>query len=196
MSLLGITLYYTDSHPTAGEPFFTESELIENAQDIAVNQDDNDIIETAEEAMAYLENQGYGAFHETTQYFDRKDITFVDRAEINKPLTLLPYVKLDESERNTNLQSFLKTYNDPQTFAKAFIEEEVKDTLEENQHIYQKLDGIATFDSLNTEAKKGFALGHAYTLLDNFMDRPLEHLLASYDLHYINNWLTRVQLKE
>lgn len=122
MSPFGITLYYTDSHPAGGEPFFTESELIENAQDIAVNQEDDDIIETAEEAMTYLENQGYGTFHETIQYFDRNDITFVDKAEINKPLTLLPYVKLDESERNTNLQSFLKTYDDPQTFAKAFIE--------------------------------------------------------------------------
>lgn len=127
MSPFGIILYYTDSHPAGGEPFFTESELIENAQDIAVNQEDDDIIETAEEAMTYLENQGYGTFHETIQYFDRNDITFVDKAEINKPLTLLPYVKLDESERNTNLQSFLKTYDDPQTFAKAFIEEEVKD---------------------------------------------------------------------
>lgn len=196
MSLLGITLYYTDSHPAGGEPVFTERELIENAQDVAANQEDDDIIETAEEAMAYLENQGYGTFHETVQYFDRKDITFIDRAEINKPLTLLPYVKLDESERNTNLQSFLKTYDDPDAFAKAFIEEEVKDTLEENQHIYQKLNGVATFDQLNDEAKKGFALGHAYTLLNDFLGRPLAVLLASYDLDYINNWLTHVQIKE
>ena len=196
MSLLGITLYYTDSHPAGGEPVFTERELIENAQDVAANQEDDDIIETAEEAMAYLENQGYGTFHETVQYFDRKDITFVDKAERNKPLTLLPYVKLDESERNTNLQSFLKTYDDPQTFAKAFIEEEVKDTLEENQHIYQKLDGVETFDQLNDEAKRGFALGCAYTVLEDFLNSPLAVLLASYDLDYINGWLTRVQLKE
>ena len=196
MSSFGITLYYTDHHPAAGEPFFTESELIENAQDIATNQDDDDIIETVEEAMEYLENQGYGTFHETVQYFDRKDITFIDKAEVNKPLTLLPYIKLNKSERNTSLRSFLKTYDDPDTFAKAFIEDEAKDTLDEDQHIYQKLDGVATFDQLNDEAKKGFALGHAYTLLDNFMNRPLAVLLASYDLHYINNWLTRVQLKE
>lgn len=196
MSPFGITLYYTDSHPAGGEPFFTESELIENAQDIAVNQEDDDIIETAEEAMAYLENQGYGTFHETIQYFDRKDIAFVDTSERNKPITLRPYIKLDESERNTNLQSFLKTYDDPQTFAKAFIVEEVKDTLDEDRHIYQNLDGVATFDSLNAEAKKSFALGHAYTLLNNFMDRPLDYLLASYDLDYINNWLTHVQIKE
>lgn len=196
MSPFGITLYYTDSHPAGGEPFFTESELIENAQDIAVNQEDDDIIETAEEAMAYLENQGYGTFHETIQYFDRKDIAFVDTSERNKPITLRPYIKLDESERNTNLQSFLKTYDDPQTFTKAFIVEEVKDTLDEDRHIYQNLDGVATFDSLNAEAKKSFALGHAYTLLNNFMDRPLDYLLASYDLDYINNWLTHVQIKE
>lgn len=196
MSPFGIALYYTDHHPAGGEPFFTESELIENAQDIAVNQEDDDIIETAEEAMAYLENQGYGTFHETIQYFDRKDIAFVDTSERNKPITLRPYIKLDESERNTNLQSFLKTYDDPQTFAKAFIVEEVKDTLDEDRHIYQNLDGVATFDSLNAEAKKSFALGHAYTLLNNFMDRPLDYLLASYDLDYINNWLTHVQIKE
>lgn len=196
MSLLGITLYYTDHHPAAGEPIFTENELIENAQDFAVNQGDDNIIETVEEAMAYLENQGYGTFHETVQYFDRKDIAFVDDSERNKPLTLRPYVKLDESERNTNLRSFLKTYDDPDAFAKAFIEEEVKDTLDEDQHIYQKLDGVATFDQLNDEAKKGFALGHAYTLLNDFMDRPLDYLLASYDLDYINNWLTHVQIKE
>lgn len=196
MSPFGITLYYTDSHPAGGEPFFTESELIENAQDIAVNQEDDDIIETAEEAMAYLENQGYGTFRETVQYFDRKDITFVDTSERNKPLTLRPYVKLNEPERNTNLQSFLKTYDDPQTFAKAFIEEEVKDTLEKNQHIYQKLDGVETFDQLNDEAKKGSALGHAYTVLEDFLNRPLAVLLASYDLPFINGWLTHVQLKE
>lgn len=196
MSLFGITLYYTDHHPSAGEPVFTERELIENAQDIAANQEDDDIIETAEEAMTYLENQGYGAFHETIQYFDRKDIAFVDTSERNKPITLHPYIKLDESERNTNLQTFLKRYDDPQTFAKAFIEEEVKDTLEENQHIYQKLDGVETFDQLSDEAKKGFALGHAYTLLEDFLNRPLAVLLASYDLPFINSWLTRVQLKE
>ncbi len=196
MSPFGITLYYTDSHPAGGEPFFTESELIENAQDIAVNQEDDDIIETAEEAMVYLENQGYGTFHETVQYFDRKDITFVDTSERNKPLTLRPYVKLNEPERNTNLQSFLKTYDDPQTFAKAFIEEEVKDTLEKNQHIYQKLDGVETFDQLSDEAKKGFALGHAYTVLEDFLNSPLAVLLASYDLPSINGWLTHVQLKE
>lgn len=196
MSPFGIILYYTDSHPAGGEPFFTESELIENAQDIADNQDDDDIIETVEEAMTYLENQGYGTFHETVQYFDRSDIAFVDKAERNKPITLRPYIKLDESERNTNLRTFLETYDDPQTFAKAFIEEEVKDTLEENQHIYQKLDGVETFDQLNDEAKKGFALGRAYTVLEDFLSRPLAVLLASYDLPFINGWLTRVQLKE
>lgn len=196
MSSFGITLYYTDRHPAAGEPIFTESELIENARDFAANQDDNDIIETIEEAMEYLENQGYGTFHETIQYFDRKDITFVDNSERNKPLVLIPYVKLDESERNTSLQTFLKRYDDPDAFAKAFIEDEAKDTLEEDQHVYQKLDGIETFDQLNDEAKKGFALGHAYTLLNVFLNRPLAVLLASYDLPFINGWLTRVQLKE
>lgn len=196
MSPFGIILYYTDSHPAGGEPFFTESELIENAQDIADNQDDDDIIETVEEAMTYLENQGYGTFHETVQYFDRSDIAFVDKAERNKPITLRPYIKLDESERNTNLRTFLETYDDPQTFAKAFIEEEVKDTLEENQHIYQKLDGVETFDQLNDEAKKGFALGRAYTVLEDFLNSPLAVLLASYDLPFINGWLTHVQLKE
>lgn len=196
MSPFGITLYYTDHHPSAGEPVFTESELIENAQDFAVNQEDDDIIETAEEAMAYLENQGYGTFHKTTQYFDRKDITFVDRTEIHGPIELIPYIELDTPIRNISLSRFLELYDNPDAFAKAFIEEEVKDTLEENQHIYQKLDGVETFDQLSDEAKNGFALGHAYTLLGHFLNSPLSVLLASYDLPFINGWLTRVQLKE
>lgn len=196
MSLLGITLYYTDNNPSGGEPFFTESELLESAQDFANNNDENIIIETAADAITYLESQGYGTFHETTQYIDEEDINDVDNSKRGQPITLVPYVRPSETERQQNLSRFLETYDDPQAFAKAFIEEEVKDTLDEDQHIYQKLDGIATFDSLNAEAKKGFALGHAYTLVDSLMDRPLEYLLASYDLHYINNWLTRVQIKE
>lgn len=196
MSLLGITLYYTDNNPSGGEPLFTESELLEFAQDFANNNDENIIIETAADAMTYLESQGYGTFHETTQYIDEEDINDVDDLKRGQPITLVPYVRPSELERQQNLSRFLETYDSLQAFAKAFIEEEVKDTLDEDQHIYQKLDGIATFDSLNTEAKKGFALGHAYTLVDSLMDRPLEYLLASYDLHYINNWLTRVQLKE
>ena len=196
MSLLGITLYYTDNNPSGGEPFFTESELIENAQDFATIQDDNRIIETTEDAMAYLESQGYGTFHKITQCFDKEDIDFVDDNYLGQPITLVPYVRPSELERQQSLSKFLETYDSLQDFAKAFIEEEVKDTLDEDQHIYQNLDGVATFDSLNAEAKKGFALGHAYTLLNNFMDRPLDYLLASYDLDYINNWLTRVQLKE
>ena len=196
MSLLGITLYYTDDNPSGGEPFFTESELLKSAQDFANNNDENIIIETAADAMAYLESQGYGTFHETTQYIDEEDINDVDNSKRGQPITLVPYVRPSELERQQNLFKFLETHDDPQAFAKAFIEEEAKDTLDEDRHIYQKLDGIATFDSLNAEAKKGFALGHAYTLVDSLMDRPLEYLLASYDLHYINNWLTRVQLKE
>ena len=34
MEQFGITLYYTDNHPANGQPFFTEKELIEEAQDI------------------------------------------------------------------------------------------------------------------------------------------------------------------
>ena len=195
MSLLGITLYYTNNNPSGGEPFFTESELIENAQDFAANTDEHVVIETVADAMTYLESQGYGTFHETTQYIDEEDIVSVDNSKRGQPITLVPYVRPSELERQENLSQFLARYDSLQDFAKAFIEEEVKDTLDEDQHIYQKLDGIATFDSLSTEAKKGFALGHAYTLVDTLMDRPLEYLLASYDLHYVNNWLTRVQLK-
>lgn len=196
MSLLGITLYYTDNNPSGGEPFFTENELIEDAQDFANNNDEAVTIETAADAMAYFESQGYGTFHETTQYIDEEDINDVDSSKRGQPITLVPYVRPSENERQQNLFKFLETYDDPRDFAKAFIVEEVKDTLDEDRHIYQNLDGVATFDSLNAEAKKSFALGHAYTLLNNFMDRPLEYLLESYDLHYINNWLTHVQIKE
>ena len=196
MSLLGITLYYTDDNPSGGEPFFTERELLESAQDFANNNDEAVTIETASDAMAYLESQGYGAFHETTQYIDEEDVNSVDSSKRGQLIMLVPYIRPSELERQQNLSKFLGTYDNLRDFAKAFIEEEVKDTLDEDRHIYQTLDGVATFDSLNTEAKKGFALGHAYTLLDTFMDRPLEYLLESYDLHYINNWLTHVQIKE
>lgn len=196
MSLLGITLYYTDNNPSGGEPFFTESELLESAQDFANNNDENIIIETATDAMTYLENQGYGTFHETTQYIDEEDINDVDNSKRGQPITLVPYVRPSELERQQNLFKFLETHDDPHAFAKAFIDEEVKDTLEENQHIYQKFNGVTTFDQLNDEAKRGFALGHAYAILDNFLDRPLAVLLASYDLPLINDWFTRVQLKE
>ena len=51
MKQFGITLYYTDNHPANGQPFFTEKELIEEAQDISNNQDDNEIIVTTAEAI-------------------------------------------------------------------------------------------------------------------------------------------------
>ena len=68
-----------------GQPFFTEKELIEEAHDICNNQDDNEIIVTADEASAYLQEQGYGTFHETVQYFDDCDITYnLYRKEANE----------------------------------------------------------------------------------------------------------------
>lgn len=65
MEQFGITLYYTNNHPDNSQPFFTEKELIQTAQTISNERNDNQIIVTTDEASAYLQEQGYGAFHET-----------------------------------------------------------------------------------------------------------------------------------
>lgn len=95
MKQFGITLYYTDNHPANGQPFFTEKELIEEAHDICNNQDDNEIIVTADEASAYLQEQGYGTFHETVQYFDDCDITYVNIERRGKSTTIVPHLRLE-----------------------------------------------------------------------------------------------------
>ena len=105
MEQFGITLYYTDNHPANGQPFFTEKKLIEEAHDICNNQDDNEIIVTTAEAITYLQDQGYGLFHETTQYFDDCDITYVDIERRGKLTTIVPHINLKNIQQSYHIST-------------------------------------------------------------------------------------------
>lgn len=194
MEQFGITLYYTDNHPANGQPFFTEKELIEEAQDICNNQDDNEIIVTTAEAITYLQNQGYGLFHETTQYFDDCDITYVDIERRGKLTTIVPHINLKNINQTATLKTFLNTYDSLSNFTKMFIEQEKEITLDGDWADVAKTEEAEDFKHLNEDGKYGFALGHAYTLLNKYLYSPLSKLLNNYDLDVINDWFTYVQL--
>lgn len=195
MEQFGITLYYTDNHPANGQPFFTEKELIEEAQDICNNQDDNEIIVTTAEAITYLQDQGYGLFHETTQYFDDCDITYVDIERRGKLTTIVPHINLKNINQTATLKTFLNTYDSLSNFTKMFIEQEKEITLDGDWADVAKTEEAEDFKHLNEDGKYGFALGHAYTLLNKYLYSPLSKLLNDYDLDVINDWFTYVQLK-
>lgn len=195
MKQFGITLYYTDNHPANGQPFFTEKELIEEAQDICNNQDDNEIIVTTAEAITYLQDQGYGLFHETTQYFDDCDITYVDIERRGKLTTIVPHINLKNINQTATLKTFLNTYDSLSNFTKMFIEQEKEITLDGDWANVAKTEEAEDFKHLNEDGKYGFALGHAYTLLNKYLYSPLSKLLNDYDLDVINDWFTYVQLK-
>ena len=195
MEQFGITLYYTDNHPANGQPFFTEKELIEEAQDICNNQDDNEIIVTTAEAITYLQNQGYGLFHETIQYFDNCDITYVDIERRGKSTTIVPHIKLKNINQTATLKTFLNTYDSLSNFTKMFIEQEKEVTLDGDWADVTKTQEAKDFKHLNEDGKYGFALGHAYTLLNKYLYSPLSKLSKDYDLDVINDWFTYVQLK-
>lgn len=195
MEQFGITLYYTDNHPANGQPFFTEKELIEEAQDICNNQDDNEIIVTTAEAIIYLQDQGYGLFHETTQYFDDCDITYVDIERRGKLTTIVPHINLKNINQTATLKTFLNTYDSLSNFTKMFIEQEKEITLDGDWADVTKTEEAEDFKHLNEDGKYGFALGHAYTLLNKYLYSPLSKLLNDYDLDVINDWFTYVQLK-
>lgn len=194
MEQFGITLYYTDNHPANGQPFFTEKELIEEAQDIYNNQDDNEIIVTTAEAITYLQDQGYGLFHETTQYFDDCDITYVDIERRGKLTTIVPHINLKNINQTATLKTFLNTYDSLSNFTKMFIEQEKEITLDGDWADVAKTEEAENFKHLNEDGKYGFALGHAYTLLNKYLYSPLSKLLNDYDLDVINDWFTYVQL--
>lgn len=194
MKQFGITLYYTDNHPANGQPFFTEKELIEEAQDICNNQDDNEIIVTTAEAITYLQDQGYGLFHETTQYFDDCDITYVDIERRGKLTTIVPHINLKNINQTATLKTFLNTYDSLSNFTKMFIEQEKEITLDGDWADVAKTEEAEDFKHLNEDGKYGFALGHAYTLLNKYLYSPLSKLLNNYDLDVINDWFTYVQL--
>ena len=195
MEQFGITLYYTDNHPANGQPFFTEKELIEEAQDICNNQDDNEIIVTTAEAITYLQNQGYGLFHETIQYFDDCDITYVDIERRGKSTTIVPHIRLKNINQTATLKTFLNTYDSLLNFTKMFIEQEKEITLDGDWADIKETQETEDFKHLNEDGKYGFALGHAHALLNKYLYSPLSKLLNDYDLDVINDWFTYVQLK-
>ena len=189
------TGYNTDNHPANGQPFFTEKELIEEAQDICNNQDDNEIIVTADEASAYLQKQGYGTFHETVQYFDDCDITYVNIERRGKSTTIVPHLRLENIDQTETLKTFLKIYDSLSQFTKMFVEQEKEVTLDGDWADIKETQETEDFKHLNEDGKYGFALGHAHALLNKYLYSPLSKLLNDYDLDVINDWFTYVQLK-
>ena len=214
MEQFGITLYYTNNHPDNGQPFFTEKELIQEAQTLSNERNDNEIIVTTAEAITYLQNQGYGSFHETIQYFDDCDITYVDierRGTIQyfddcdityvdierrgKSTTIVPHIKLKNINQTATLKTFLNTYDSLSNFTKMFIEQEKEVTLDGDWADIKETQETEDFNHLNEDGKYGFALGHAHALLNKYLYSPFSKLLKDYDLDVINDWFTYVQLK-
>ena len=77
-----------------------------------------------------------------------------------------------------------------------FIEQEKEITLDGDWADIKETQETEDFKHLNEDEKQGFALGHAYTLLNRYLYSPLSKLLKDYDLEIINYWLTYVQLKD
>lgn len=111
-----IKFYYTSSHPVKGDiPFFTPRELISLAEELRYNSDnqDYDKITTVDEAISYLEHEeGYGTFHETTQYLSDEDVLISDndatandsREAFTKKLEAIQFA-------NEKVREFILRYN-------------------------------------------------------------------------------------
>lgn len=111
-----IKFYYTSSHPVKGDiPFFTPRELISLAEELRYNSDnqDYDKITTVDEAISYLEHEeGYGTFHETTQYLSEDDFIVFDsdaatndsREAFTKKLEAIQFA-------NEKVREFILRYN-------------------------------------------------------------------------------------
>lgn len=195
MEQFGITLYYTNNHPDNGQPFFTEKELIQEAQTLSNNRNDNQIIVTANEAIAYLQEQGYETFHETIQYFNDCDITYVNIERRGKSTTIVPHLKLENIDQTETLETFLKIYDSLSQFTKMFVEQEKEVTLDGDWADIKETQETEDFKHLNEDGKYGFALGYAHALLNKYLYSPFSKLLKDYDLDVINDWFTYVQLK-
>lgn len=112
-----IKFYYTSSHPVKGDiPFFTPRELISLAEELRYNSDnqDYDKITTVDEAISYLEHEeGYGTFHETTQYLSEDDFIVFDsdaatndsREAFTKKLEAIQFA-------NEKVREFILKYNE------------------------------------------------------------------------------------
>ena len=195
MEQFGITLYYTNNHPDNDQPFFTEKELVQEAQTLSNERNDNQIIITTSEAIAYLQKQGYGTFHETVQYFDDCDITYVNIERRGKSTTIVPHLKLENIDQTETLETFLKIYDSLSKFTKMFVEQEQEVTLDGDWADIKETQETEDFKHLNEDGKYGFALGHAHALLNKYLYSPFSKLLKDYDLDVINDWFTYVQLK-
>lgn len=111
-----VKFYYTSSHPVKGDvPFFTPKELISLAEELRYNSDnqDYDKITTVDEAISYLEHEeGYGTFHETTQYLSEDDFIVFDsdaatndsREAFTKKLEAIQFA-------NEKVREFILRYN-------------------------------------------------------------------------------------
>lgn len=157
---------------------FSESDIIQMANKLRERQN-NDPLTTINEAIAYLESQNYGHFYQIAE---------------EKP----QIINLTTFDQSIELIDFLKTYDDLNTFTNYFVDQEVEVTFEEDWlTLTRNKQEIEAFNALTDEQKEGYALGHAYSLLNQFFYSPLSKLLNYYDLDVINdNWLTRVRLEK
>lgn len=111
-----VKFYYTSRHPVKGDiPFFTPKELVSLAEESRYNSDnqDYDEITTVDEAISYLEHEeGYGTFHETTQYLSEVDFIVFDsdaatndsREAFTKKLEAIQFA-------NEKVREFILRYN-------------------------------------------------------------------------------------
>lgn len=73
-------LYWTSSLAPDATPFFTASELITEAKDHCTQtgeEDEKDIV-SIDDAVHYLEVQGWFPIKKTTQYFKEEEIEEID----------------------------------------------------------------------------------------------------------------------
>lgn len=114
--IYAVKYYYTSRHPEKGDiPFFTPKELVSLAEESRYNSDnqDYDEITTVDEAISYLEHkEGYGTFHETTQYLSEDDFIVFDsdaatndsREAFTKKLEAIQFA-------NEKVREFILRYN-------------------------------------------------------------------------------------
>ena len=78
-------LYWTPSLDQDATPFFTEGELISEAKDhcAQTGEEDEKNIVSADDAVRYLEKQGWFPINKTIQYFKEEEVEKTSAAEEN-----------------------------------------------------------------------------------------------------------------
>lgn len=114
------TLYWTPSLAPDATPFFTASELITEAKDhcTQTGEEDEKNIVSVDDAIRYLECQGWFPINETTQYFKEEEIEKTSVAEENllsdendkKMVEYLPELMYELTSRGFNWESLLKLW--------------------------------------------------------------------------------------